>query len=95
MPPARDWTLSLLDTQGFPIVNAANRYGFTSAEVLRFGSRPATIVVSSHARSGNWLPLGQARDYVLMLRLYDTGLGAGRESLTKIKMPTIRRIGCG
>ncbi len=94
MPPARYWTLSLLDPSGYPIANPANRYGFTSAEVLRFNGESAKIVVSARARSGNWLPVGRARGYVLMLRLYDTSLSSGRTSFDKVRMPPITRGAC-
>lgn len=95
MPPARYWTLSLLDGAGFPVANAANRYGFTSAEILRFGEDgPGRITVSPRARSGNWLPAEGGRPYRLMLRLYDTSLSTGRGTLDKVRMPSITRIGC-
>ena len=94
MPSARFWTLSLLDLRGFPIKNPADRYGFTSAEILRFDNDPATIRVSPGARSGNWLPTGQAREYMLMLRLYDTSLSTGKADLDKVRMPTISQVGC-
>ena len=94
MPPARFWTLSLLDPAGFPIENAARRYGFTSAEVLRLGQRPLTIAMAPQARSGNWLPSGAKGRFVLMLRLYDTSLTAGGTDFATLRMPTIKRGSC-
>ena len=94
MPGTRYWTLSLLDPQGFPIANPANRFGFTSAEVLRLDGDPATVAVSAQARPGNWLPVGKQRDFILMLRLYDTSLSVERASFTNLKMPAIKRTGC-
>ena len=95
MPPARYWTLSLLDRAGFPLANPANRYGFTSAEMLRLGEDAAgRIIVSSQARSGNWLPADDGRPFQLMLRLYDTSLSTGRGTLDSVRMPTITRVGC-
>ncbi len=93
MPPARYWTLSLLDKAGFPIANAANRYGFTSAEILRLGDETA-IIVSPEARSGNWLPANRAKSYELMLRLYDTSFSTGKGTLDKNRMPTLTRVSC-
>ena len=43
MPQARYWTLSLLDPAGFPVADPAERYGFTSAEVLRNVDAPVAI----------------------------------------------------
>ncbi len=94
MPGTRYWTLSLLDAQGFPIANPANRFGFTSAEVLRFSAEPVTVAVSSQARPGNWLPVGKQRDFMLMLRLYDTSLSVERASFSSLRMPAIKRTGC-
>ena len=94
MPPARFWTLSLLDPAGFPVEDPAKRYGFTSAEVLRLDKAPVAIVVSPQARAGNWLPTGAKRRFVLMLRLYDTGLTAGGIDFGTLRMPTIERGAC-
>ena len=94
MPPARFWTLSLLDLAGFPVEDPARRYGFTSAEVLRLDKTPVTIMVSPQARAGNWLPSGARRRFVLMLRLYDTSLTAGGTDFAKLRMPTLARGAC-
>jgi hypothetical protein len=94
MPSARYWTVSLLDTSGFPVANAADRYGFTSAEVLRIVNQPVTITVAREARSGNWLPTGDADRFVLLLRLYDTGLSTVGANLESVPMPTIKTLGC-
>lgn len=94
MPPARYWTLSLLDGAGFPVADPAKRFGFTSAEVLRFDRTPVTITVSPQARAGNWLPTGGKRRFVLMLRLYDTSLTGGGTDLGALRMPSIERGSC-
>ncbi len=93
MPAARYWTVSLLDPDGFPVGGSA-RHGFTSAEVLRSNDAPVVITVSPGARAGNWLPTGGADRYVLMLRLYDTGLSAIGAVLDAGAMPTIKTVGC-
>lgn len=94
MPPARFWTLSLLDPAGFPLANPAERYAFTSAEVLRFEKIPVAVAVAPDARSGNWLPTGTRDRFVLMLRLYDTSLTAGGTDFSSLKMPAIERGDC-
>ena len=94
MPAARFWTLSLLTAEGFPVANAANRYGFTSAEILRQDQAPLAISVSSEARDGNWLPIGRTTRFVLALHLFDTGLSAAGTRLAAAAMPTISQIAC-
>ncbi len=68
-PPARYWTLSLVDRQGFPIENPAARYGFRSSEILRSADGGFDIAVSAGAHSGNWLPIGSKNRFALALRL--------------------------
>jgi len=94
MPQARFWTVSLLDQGGFPVADPAERYGFTSAEALREMGAPVTITVSPEARSGNWLPTGRARSFVLMLRLYDSGLSTAGTTFQAADMPSITKAGC-
>ena len=94
MPSARYWTLSLLTPDGFPVADPAMRYAISSAEALRFNGEPVTIAIASGARSGNWLPTGEARTYVLMLRLYDTGLSTVGTTLTSADLPSIGKGPC-
>lgn len=94
MPPARYWTLSLLTPEGFPVADPAERYGFTSSEVLRDADKPVSITVSPKARSGNWLPTGDRRNYVLMLRLYDTSLSTAGTVIDSASMPSIKKSSC-
>lgn len=94
MPQARYWTLSLLTPDGFLVADAAERYGFTSAEVLRTEGDGVTITVAPDARSGDWLPTGRAKAYVLMLRLYDTGLSTVGTVFDAASMPKIAKLAC-
>lgn len=94
MPQARFWTLSLLDSSGFPVADPAGRYGFTSAEVLRPTDGTVAINVAPEARSGNWLPTGHAGSYVLLLRLYDSSLSTMGTVFESADMPSITKAGC-
>jgi hypothetical protein len=77
IPQARWWTLSLYGDDQRPMLNAARRYGFTSAEVTRAPDGSATILVGPSARGGDWLPSGKGR-IILVLRLYDTPVASAR-----------------
>jgi hypothetical protein len=74
VPPARYWTLSLATPDGRLIDNPTGRYGFSSVDVLRREGGAFTVSVARNARPGNWLSPGDARKFILLLRLYDTPL---------------------
>lgn len=73
-PAARFWTLSLASPSGALLPNPTGRYGFSSVDVLRHEGGGFEIAVARNARAGNWLSPGDARRFVLLLRLYDTPL---------------------
>jgi hypothetical protein len=93
-PPARYWTLSLIDRQGFPIENPAGRYGFRSSEVVRGADGGFVIAVSARAHSGNWLPVGSKNRFALALRLYESPVSATAGAIDKTTMPRIDRESC-
>ena len=94
MPPARYWTVSLLTPKGFPMANPASRFAITSGDALRFNSDPVVITIAPEARAGNWLPTGHAEAYVVMLRLYDTGLTDVGTHLDAAALPSIVKGHC-
>jgi hypothetical protein len=94
IPPARYWTLTLLSPAGAPIANTAGRPGFTSSEVLRASDGHFEITLSRHARSGNWLPIGDTSKFILVLRLYDSELGTPAAALDAANMPGLVRGRC-
>jgi hypothetical protein len=94
VPRARNWTLTLYADDGALVANAANRHGFTSAEILRSAGGGFEIVVSRHARPGNWLPAGDDARFVLVLRLYDTELDTSSKPLDATAMPRIEKLNC-
>lgn len=73
-PPARFWSLGLFDTNGAPLANDAQRYNYTSGEILRREGGGFDIEVTRSARPGNWLSPGKARSFVIAMRLYDTSI---------------------
>jgi hypothetical protein len=93
VPAARVWTLAAYDHAGQVFPNQADRFAFSSGEVVRDANGTIRIALSAKARPGNWLPLGAGQPFVLFLRLYDTAAGAlmARRSLD---MPHIRRVRC-
>jgi hypothetical protein len=86
--------LTLLSPAGAPIANTAGRTGFTSSEVLRASDGQFEITLSRHARPGNWLPIGDTSKFVLVLRLYDSELGALAAALDAASMPGLVKSRC-
>jgi len=93
-PAARFWTLTLYDPDGRLIVNAADRYAFTSEEITRQADGHFVIAIAPRARAGNWLPTGGADHIMLVLRLYDTPVGATTRIGRETSMPSIVESGC-
>ena len=96
VPAARFWSLGVLDAEGRPIANAADRHAFTSDDVLRDAAGAFSVEISPEARPGNWIPLGGEGHFVLMLRLYDSPAAEpGFRTLSATAVPTITAGRCG
>jgi hypothetical protein len=93
-PAARFWTLTLYDPEGRLVANSANRYGFTSQEIVRAADGSFAIIAAPRSRAGNWLPTGGAEHYVLVLRLYDTPVGVATRAGREAPMPAILTRSC-
>jgi hypothetical protein len=92
-PTARFWSLSLFDEDGRPVQNAARRSSFNSTELTRDQRGGFSISVASEVQPGDWLPSPARGGFVLLLRLYDTPIGAGA-SVTSAQVPAISRLAC-
>lgn len=89
LPQARFWTLTVTDPRGRLIDNAANRYGFTSAEAVWNADGTLDIALGPRARPGNWLPTGARDRIVLTLRLYDAPVGLANRASDAPEMPKL------
>ena len=92
-PAARLWTLTAYDDEDRLMINAANRIGFHSREILRDRGGNFTITVSPSVQPGNWLPIAPVDRFRLVLRLYDTPLTTGRQ-LAELIMPSVEKVAC-
>jgi hypothetical protein len=93
-PTARFWSISLFDEEGRPVGNAARRQSFSSTELSRDAQGGFDIAVAAQPQAGDWLPAPAMGRFVLLLRLYDTPIGAGA-SLASEQVPAIARLACG
>lgn len=94
VPPSRFWTLAVYDRQGGLVPNPADRYGLSSADMIRDAGGPWIVELAPQTRPNNWLPTPAQGPFMLVLRLYETtGLSqlraGGEESL-----PAVRRGAC-
>jgi hypothetical protein len=94
VPQARFWTLTASKPDGRLIPNAAKRYGFTSAEIVRATDGSFEIAVSPEVQPGNWLPVASDEPFILVLRLFDTAMSASTTQLGRADMPRITRERC-
>lgn len=92
-PSARFWTLGLASPEGALIANPTGRYSFTSADILRNEGGGFRVAISREARPGNWLSPGKAREFVLVLRLYDTSLDSDSHP-DAAAFPKIEKLDC-
>ena len=92
-PAARLWTLTAYDAGGHLMINVAHRPGFHSREIVRESNGDFAIAVSAAVQPGNWLPIGTADRFKLVLRLYDTPLTTGSQ-IADLVMPGIRKVSC-
>jgi len=93
-PQARYWTLTLYNREGQLIANSANRYGFTSQEIVRSAVGRFKITAAPRVRAGNWLPTAALEHYILVLRLYDTPVGVATRAGREAPMPSISQGKC-
>jgi hypothetical protein len=93
LPAARFWTLSLATPEGALIDNPSGRFGFSSVDILRREGGAFDVAVARNVRAGNWLSPGEARRFVLMLRLYDTPLDADAHAAAET-FPKITKVKC-
>ncbi|HUO55101.1 MAG TPA: DUF1214 domain-containing protein [Rhodoblastus sp.] len=93
-PSARFWTLSAYDVDGRLRPNAADRYGLTSAALLRDSQGGFVIDAAREARPGNWLPLGEKSRFILVLRAYQAATSVVENAFEAMTLPTIARGAC-
>jgi hypothetical protein len=92
--PARFWTLSAYDVEGRLRRNDTDRFGLTSAGLLRQAGGGFSIAAAREARPGNWLPLGEKSRFQLVLRAYEAGATSLAGAFEGLAMPKIARGDC-
>ncbi|MDK9697802.1 MAG: DUF1214 domain-containing protein [Siculibacillus sp.] len=91
-PPARLWTLSVVDDAGALPAPVTGRTSLLSREILRDAHGRFEIVVAATARPGNWLPSHAAGAKRLIMRFYDTPLALSPDA--GLRMPRVVKGAC-
>jgi hypothetical protein len=94
-PDLRAWTLAVYDEEGGRIDNPAGRHGFANTELVRRADRSAEILISAQPQPGNWIPVSGSGPVTLVLRLYETTIGALSGGRPVPLLPGIQRLRCG
>lgn len=94
LPNARFWTITVYDSRGRLIDNAAERYSFNSSEIVWNQDGTFEVTAAPRARSGNWLPTGERDRIVMVLRLYDAPIGLATRSGEAVEMPRVEQAAC-
>jgi len=87
------WSLAAFDGQGGLMPNAAERYAFNSANVMREPDGRAIIALARDARPGNWLPISGSR-VNLVLTVQDPAWAAAVYEGGAKPLPAIQRLAC-
>jgi hypothetical protein len=93
-PRALWWSVSAYDSAGQLFPNAAQRFAFSQATVMRAADGNFTITVSRDARSGNWLPVTGGSSFKLMLSVYGLESDESRAPAGQTGLPAIRKGAC-
>ena len=91
--PARWWSVTLYQDEGWLVKNAANRWSVGSAAFAGDAAKAWTIAVAPDAQPGQWIPTAGVPAFDLTLRTYHPSLEllAHPESA---KLPFVERLGC-
>lgn len=90
----RAWTVTLLSADGGVAHTEDTRRNFTSREILHAEDGGFEIAVATQARPGNWLAAPRSGAFELMLRLYDTSIGANSGAIAAAGLPKITKGQC-
>ncbi len=91
--PARWWSVTLYDPEGYLVPNQAGIYSVGSASLSQAEQARWSIEIAAQRQSGRWLPSGGAHRFQLTLRTYLPADG-GSGDLSRAQLPTIEREGC-
>lgn len=91
--PAKWWSLTLYDREGYLVPNEADIYSVGSAGLPAAEGAKWQVVIAPKMQPGHWLPTGRIARFELTLRAYlPADRGAG--DFTAAQLPRIAKAGC-
>ena len=90
--PARWWSITVYDHDNFLTPNAYERYSVKGTEVAREADGSFRIRLSRDPQEGDWIPLGDGHDMIVLLRLYNPDPELANQ-LATVALPSVTRIG--
>lgn len=91
--PAKWWSLTLYDREGYLVPNKPGIYSVGSAGLPAAEAANWRVMIAPSAQSGHWLPTGGIARVELTLRAYlPADHGAG--DFTAAQLPRIAKAGC-
>ena len=91
--PAKWWSLTLYDRDGYLVANRPGIYSFGSAGLPSAEQAHWAVTIAPDQQPDHWLPTGHAAHFELTLRAYLPDDG-GKGNFTKDQLPTITREDC-
>lgn len=91
------WSIAAYEASGRLIANRAGRHSFNSRDIFLRVDGSYQIVLARNARPGNWLPIGDNMQILLILRVFAPRGNAGIINAQAIKrqLPEIIKLRCG
>lgn len=87
--------MTVFDTEGRLIPNAADRYGFNAATVVPKSDGSIRIDLAREARPGNWVPTSRAGRLTVVFELQNRSGEASVPADNKAAtLPKITRVAC-
>lgn len=90
--PTRWWSLTLYNYDHYLTPNPYNRYSVKATQAVRQPDGKIRILLARKPMEGNWIPMGQGQNMSMSIRMYNLDPGTENQ-LTKLTLPTIRKIG--
>ncbi len=91
--PAKWWSVTLYDPEGYLVSNPADIYSIGSASLPPAEGAHWAVAIAPSRQAGRWLPSGGVHRFQLTLRAYLPQDG-GKGDLTRAQLPVIAREGC-